>query len=324
MDAGHKYADDMLEQIAEDIAKEMGKATKRVIEKIKKHLKKYEQRMKDKAKQVDDGEITEQEYEQWCINEITTGSQWAKVRDDIASDLSITTENIIKGTAVLLTAVYLYNRNYMNDAIESTIKANTNKIVKLPRHKTHRPIVPKSPNPAKNRIWHRRKVESVIRQGMKKGHSIDKIAKKLENVSKMDTNTAIRTARTGVTAAENMARIDSFLDAEDMGISMMKQWYATKDSRTRKSHRVIDGERREVLEYFSNGLMYPADPDGEPAEVYNCRCTLLGEADGMSLLSVPKAPSGMGKYEWVGEKPIPKHYGESKRDYEERVRRARQ
>lgn len=308
MDAGHRYADRTLEIIAAQIAKALGEVNKQVIKKIKRYLKKHEKEIKKQQERVDDGEITEREYEEWAVNTLTTGKEWAKVRDEVAEDMSIGTEEAIKGTAVLLTAVYLYNRNHSNDTIERAIKTERNKSVKLPRIRTHKRIIPKSPDPKKNRYWHRRKVESVIRQGMKKGHSVDKMARQMERVTDMDIKSCYRTVRTGVTAAENMARIDSYLDAEAMGIPMEKQWYATKDSRTRKSHRVIDGERVPIREEFSNGLMYPADPDGDPAEVYNCRCTLLGVPDGIDLLSIPQAPSGMGRYEWIGQEPKSKPY----------------
>ena len=28
---------------------------------------------------------------------------------------------------------------------------------------------------------------------------------------------------------------------------------------------------------FLNGLRFPADPNGEPSEIWNCRCTLVEE-----------------------------------------------
>jgi len=308
MDAGHKYADLVLEEIARQLAEKIGKASKKVIEKLKKYLKKHEKEIKRQQQRVSDGEITEREYEQWAANTLTTGKEWAKVRDEIAEDMSIGMEDAIKGTAALLTLVYIFNRNASNSQIEWAMKTARKKKIKLPRIRMHKPIVPKHPRHRKNTYWHRRKLDAVIRSEMKKGHSIDKIAKAVNKVSDMDMKACYRTARTGVTAAENMARIDSYFDAIDKGIPMMKQWYATKDSRTRKSHRIIDGERIPINEYFANGLFYPADPDGEPAEVYNCRCTLLGVPDGIDLSDIPTSPAEMGRLEWIASKPVSKPY----------------
>ena len=96
-------------------------------------------------------------------------------------------------------------------------------------------------------------------------------------------------------------------EAEELGIKYDKIWMAVLDARTRTSHRVVNGERIPVDEYFSNGLFRPADPDGEPAEVYNCRCTLGGSPEGVPM-EIAEAPAGMGKLEWQGEKPVSKPY----------------
>lgn len=323
MDAGREYADEMLETMVQQITKALNQSNREAVRKIKAYLAKYQSLIDDLAEQVENGEITEREYQQILISKVTTGKEWDKIRNEVANDMSTAHEKAIQATAVLLTAVYLYNRNYSNHQIERTLKVKANKTVRLPRHRTHEPITPVKLVHRKNERWHRKKVEAVIRYGMKKGHSVDRMAKNLQRVTKMDKNSSIRTVRTSVTNAESMARMDSFYDAMEQGIYMEKQWNAVKDSRTRKSHRVIDGERVPLNEYFSNGLFRPGDPYGDPAEVYNCRCGLKGVPDGFEILDEPVAPQGMGRMEWIGETPIPKHYGESKRDYERRVEKER-
>lgn len=62
---------------------------------------------------------------------------------------------------------------------------------------------------------------------------------------------------------------------------MQKQWLATLDSRTRHSHAMLDGKTVDNQEPFSNGCMFPGDPQGPPQEVYNCRCTLLAKVKGV-------------------------------------------
>ena len=63
-----------------------------------------------------------------------------------------------------------------------------------------------------------------------------------------------------------------------MGIELQQEWLATIDGRTRHEHRLLDGQRVKVGEKFKvegYELEYPADPNGEPEMVYNCRCTLI-------------------------------------------------
>jgi hypothetical protein len=101
----------------------------------------------------------------------------------------------------------------------------------------------------------------------------------------MNRNSAIRSARTAVTGAQNAGRLDTYEAAKDMGIKIKKRWLATLDSRTRHEHAALDGQTVETDDYFEiDGykLMYPGDPSGEPEMVYNCRCTLLSVMDKVS------------------------------------------
>ena len=66
-----------------------------------------------------------------------------------------------------------------------------------------------------------------------------------------------------------------------MGIKVRKEWLATLDGRTRHSHAMLDGEKVDNEKKFSNGCMFPGDPNGPAAEVYNCRCTLIAAVDGV-------------------------------------------
>ena len=301
IDKGHKYADEII------ITSGGNSITSKYAEdKIRRYLEKHKAEIDKMLERLEDGEITKREFGQWADKTLLRGREWRKVRDDIADDYVRQTEEAIAKTGVLVTAVYLYNRNYTSGLIEQAL-ATKGKTISLKRIKDiAKPIIPKAADPRKNTIWHRQKLQMAIRNGMKKGESIPKIAKRVQKVTGMDRKSAVRTARTAVTSAESKARLDAMYDAEAEGIYMTKRWYATKDSRTRTSHRIIDGEEVPINEEFSNGLMYPADPDGDPAEVYNCRCTLLGVPEGIDLLSLPQAPDGMGRLEWIGSKPISK------------------
>ena len=77
------------------------------------------------------------------------------------------------------------------------------------------------------------------------------------------------------TAAENAGRIDSYKNLEKQGVVQKKVWIATPDDRTRESHLEIDGEEVGINQEFSNGCMFPGDPDcDDPGEVLNCRCSM--------------------------------------------------
>ncbi|MBQ1995223.1 MAG: hypothetical protein II237_03405 [Clostridia bacterium] len=89
---------------------------------------------------------------------------------------------------------------------------------------------------------------------------------------------AMRIARTEGHRIQVQGAMDACYKSKDVGADIVKQWDSTLDKRTRKSHKKVDGEIRELDETFSNGLMFPGDPDGGAEEVIHCRCALLERA----------------------------------------------
>ena len=126
----------------------------------------------------------------------------------------------------------------------------------------------------KDKIWNTEKMNGEVLQGILQGESMEAISFRIQNVTDMNRSSAIRNARTMVTGAENKGRQDRREEAAKMGMIMKKKWIATEDNRTRETHRKIDGETVDYDAKFSNGLLYPGDPNGAGAEVYNCRCTV--------------------------------------------------
>jgi SPP1 gp7 family putative phage head morphogenesis protein len=114
-------------------------------------------------------------------------------------------------------------------------------------------------------------------QGILQGESIDKMADRILPIVDNNQTASYRTARTLTTQCENKGRIDRMENLSEQGLKMQKTWISTDDERTRESHALMDGETVDIDEPFSNDLMYPADPDGDPSEVYNCRCTMTTE-----------------------------------------------
>lgn len=123
--------------------------------------------------------------------------------------------------------------------------------------------------------YNEEQINSTVESAIINGNSIDEIAENLsDRLESVNENSAVRTARTAAISALNAGTLESFYEAQEMGIKIWKKWVATLDDRTRPSHQMIDGETVELDEEFTNGLQYPGDPKGDPSEVYNCRCTL--------------------------------------------------
>ena len=124
----------------------------------------------------------------------------------------------------------------------------------------------------------------------------------------MDYNAAVRSARTATTAAECAGRIDTYKQAEAMGIQLKQMWRTTLDGKTRHAHRLLDGQMVDIGEKFKvDGyeLEYPGDPSAPGYLIYNCRCTVVS----VDKLHDPNAPrasklGGVSYEEWKAGKEI--------------------
>ena len=124
----------------------------------------------------------------------------------------------------------------------------------------------------------KKRITSEVSRGISTGMTYAQVATQLKNQTRIGYNKAIRIARTEGHRIQTTATMDAMKSAKDIGADVVKQWDATLDARTRSSHAKVDGEIREIDKPFSNGLMFPGDPNGRPEEVINCRCALLQRA----------------------------------------------
>ena len=118
-----------------------------------------------------------------------------------------------------------------------------------------------------------------ISRGIAQSLSYEEIARNLKNTTNVDFNKSLRIAKTEGHRIQCESAYNVQVGAKARGAKILKQWDSTLDSRTRPSHQAVDGELVEVEEVFSNGLMYPGDPNGSASEVVNCRCALLQRAE---------------------------------------------
>jgi hypothetical protein len=124
----------------------------------------------------------------------------------------------------------------------------------------------------------KKKITAQVSRGISTGMSFQQVAQQLAGYTNIGFNNAVRIARTEGHRIQVQSGMDACFKAKEKGADVLKQWDSTMDKRTRDSHAKVDGEIRELDKPFSNGLMFPGDPDGDAAEVINCRCALLQRA----------------------------------------------
>lgn len=120
-----------------------------------------------------------------------------------------------------------------------------------------------------------------ISRGIAQELSYQEIARNLKNTTNVDYNKSLRIAKTEGHRIQNESIYNVQKKAVERGANIIKQWDATFDKRTRKTHAYLDGEQVGVDEYFVNlngyEALYPGD-FGRPEEDINCRCRITQRA----------------------------------------------
>ena len=78
----------------------------------------------------------------------------------------------------------------------------------------------------------------------------NRIANGMNSPFKTSINNATRIARTEGHRIQERSAHDASVNAKNCGADVVKQWDATLDDRTRNSHRILNGQIREIDEYF--------------------------------------------------------------------------
>lgn len=132
----------------------------------------------------------------------------------------------------------------------------------------------------KNMSEFKRTIKNEISRGIAASEPYTKIAKNLSSLTQEEYNKSRRIAITESGRVQSEAKLNVQQRAKARGANIVKEWSCTFDGKTRHSHRELDGQVREIDEYFEvNGVKTLAPCKfGKAAEDINCRCVLLTRA----------------------------------------------
>lgn len=283
-DCGARFTDEQIAQLEARITAMYEKAYKDVRGKYMAFVKRFLAKDKEYRQKLKDGEITKEAYDAWLRGQVFQKTRWEAQLDDLAQTLTRTTKAAMDIINDAAPGVFVMNANYAEYEIEKA--GNIDMGFGLYDEDAVRRLVRDDPNllpPSKVNIpieqqWNRTLINRQIGVGIIAGEGILAIADRLRRSASMSRNQSLTHARTAMTGAQNAGRIESYHRAEKMGIKLEKEWLATLDTHTRRSHAELDGQHVPVDEPFQSILgeiMYPGDPSAHPANVYNCRCTLI-------------------------------------------------
>lgn len=274
-DYSDRYTDKKISEVDRVLKRTYRTAQTELKKKLADFNKRFNEKSRKKKQQVKDGEITEQEYKDWLTGQVFIRNQWQSQINAVNSVLLDHNKQAIKiinnGTLDVFAESYNFNAFRAESMIAASFTVyNAESVARLILGDPQ--LLPEwKINEKKDYAWNYDKVNNIVRQAIIQGKGIEEITGELcSRLSTTNESKMRMFARTALGSAQNAGRQKQMEDAAALGIEVNKQWEAAHDSKTRDSHRALDGEEVPYDEEFSNGLMFPKDPTGAPEEVYNC------------------------------------------------------
>ena len=280
-DKAHNMTDKKLEEMEKRLSAIYSRASKEIQQTADEYFSQFKTQDEKKRKLVETGKLSEADYKKWRKNKILYGSRFKAMQEQCAQQLLKVNQNAVAYINGELPEVYALNYNALEESVDgvggySFTLTDADTVRNLAT--ADGSLLPyKKLDPKKDIPWNMQKINAETLQGILQGESIDKIAKRIQNVQTMNRDSAIRTARTIVTGAECKGRQDSYERVTADGIVMKREWIATHDSRIRDAHLELDGQLSDVDGFFENAIgiiQFPGDPHAHPSNVYGCRCTM--------------------------------------------------
>ena len=329
-DLGHKLTDAELAKLERRIARlyrEAGEELQDTIDAYFEQFKKRDEEMKALIGTVQNGEEwTEAKYKMWRLKQIGRGERFEAMQDKVARRATDARAAAEAYTNDVTPGIYSLNRNYSAYTIEQ-VAGNVG--FDLWDEQTVKRLMVEQPDlmpyyPPKRALkrgidlaYGKKQITASVTSSILQGKSIKHMADDLQKrITTMSRDSAIRTARTAATGAQNAGRMDSYAAAEKMGIKVKKEWLATLDGRTRHAHAMLDGQQADIDKPFKvdgYAIMFPGDTSAPGYLVYNCRCTTTAVVDGVDTSTAQRRArnadtgqteviSNMTYAEWAGWK----------------------
>lgn len=153
------------------------------------------------------------------------------------------------------------------------------------------------------------KLRGHIAQGVLAGNSYNQIANAINKDVGLSMRQARMVARTETARAQSVSSEDAAQTAKDNGARLVGYWDSTLDTRTRPSHRRLDGKQEDESGNFKIGASYGPAPRllvgvDSASQNINCRCKKLYSVNGQ-MPEVRRTKDGLINYQtyekWVSQ-----------------------
>ena len=293
-DKAHRLTDEKLEEMEKRLSAIYSRAEKTVQKKMADYAKTIDEKSAELLQAYKDAETEDEKRKAKkayirFYRQVAKSKEFVSLSGNVADDLYNANVEASAYINSQTPSIYALNYNYINAEMAKDIDGFTPQEITDTEAEKYSGYTQQTVDRKKDTDWNKDNLKKSVLAGSLLLLGAYAIMKRSANstVEKNRNSASMHNSGMG-TDAENKARLDGMYRAEDMGNSITKIWMATLDNRTRDSHAALDGAEIALDEIFDNGCSRPRDPNGSPAEVCNCRCSLkygVGQSSGKTRSS---------------------------------------
>ena len=293
-DKAHRLTDEKLEEMEKRLSAIYSRAEKTVQKKTAEYAKTIDEKSAEILQTYKDAETEDEKRKAKkayirFYRKLVKSKEFVSLSANVADDLYKANVEASEYINSQTPAIYALNYNYINAEMVKDIDGFTPQEITDTEAEKYSGYTQQTVDRKKDTDWNKDNLKKSALAGSLLLLSAYDIMKRSANstVEKNRNSASMHNSGMG-TDAENKARLDGMYRAEDMGNSITKIWIATLDNRTRDAHAHRDGEEIALDDEFAPGLSRPRDPNGAPAEICNCRCSLeygVGQSKGATRSS---------------------------------------
>ena len=279
-DSAHRLTDEKLEEMEKRLSAIYSRAEKTVQKKMADYAASVDKKSTELLQAYKDAETEDEkrrakkEYIRF-YRKLVKSKEFVSMSATVADDLYKANVEASEYINSQTPSIYALNYNYINAEMEKDIDGFIPQEITEGEAEKYSGYTQQTVDRKKDTDWNKDNLKKSVIAGSLLLLGASAIMKRSANsaVEKNRNSASMHSEGMG-TDAETKARVDGMYYAKYLGNKMSKIWITAGDNRVRHSHAMLDGEEIPLDETFDNGCKRPRDPNGAPAEICNCRCSL--------------------------------------------------
>ena len=279
-DKAHCLTDEKLEEMERRLSAIYSKAEKTVQKKMADYAKSIDEKSEELLQVYRDAETDDEKRKAKkayirFYRQVVKSKEFVSLSANVADDLYKANVEASAYINSQTPSIYALNYNYINAEMAKDIDGFKPQEITDTEAEKYSGYTQQTVDKKKDTAWNKDNLKKSVVAGSLLLLDAYAIMKRSANSAVEKNRNSANMHSSGMgTDAENKARLDGMYWAEYLGNKIHKAWIATNDNRTRDSHALLDGVEIPLDKIFDNGCSRPRDPNGEPAEICNCRCSL--------------------------------------------------